>query len=162
MDREDRPTRGYPHIAIEKRTELVMKTQMKSRIWFLPLLALLSAPHLASAYYDPGVQRWINRDPKGELGFEVLTQGYTSPLGDGPNPYRLVANDSLNRMDPYGLQGKCLYACARIMTFFRVFVCVLAESNDCDFCIPGFIAELDSKGYHVLEPVVLPCPCKRS
>jgi hypothetical protein len=40
-----------------------MKTQMKPMIWSLALLALFSTPHLASAYYDPGVQRWINRDP---------------------------------------------------------------------------------------------------
>jgi len=40
-----------------------MKTQSKALVWTLALLALLSATNLASAYYDPGVQRWINRDP---------------------------------------------------------------------------------------------------
>jgi hypothetical protein len=40
-----------------------MKTQIKPIIWFLTLLALFSAPRLASGYYDPGVQRWVNRDP---------------------------------------------------------------------------------------------------
>jgi hypothetical protein len=32
-----------------------MKTQMKPTIWFLTLLALFSAPYVASAYHDPGV-----------------------------------------------------------------------------------------------------------
>ena len=47
-----------------------MKIHQKPLIKFLTLLAVLSGPHLASAYYDPGVQRWINRDPLEEPGFE--------------------------------------------------------------------------------------------
>jgi hypothetical protein len=66
-----------------------MKTQMKRALWFLILLALLSAPHLASAYYDPGVQRWMNRDPVQEWG--------------GPNVYTYVGNNPINAVDPYGL-----------------------------------------------------------
>lgn len=65
-----------------------MKTQMKPMIWLLTLLALLSAPHLASAYYDPGVQRWINRDPLGEKGSRNASQ--------------FVANNPPNEMDPLG------------------------------------------------------------
>jgi len=53
-----------------ERETYVMKTQMKPLLSFLILLALLSGPHLASAYYDPGVQRWINRDPA-EEGFDL-------------------------------------------------------------------------------------------
>jgi uncharacterized protein RhaS with RHS repeats len=56
---------------------------------FLTLLAVLSGPHLASAYYDPGVQRWINRDPVQEWG--------------GPNVYTYVGNDPINYVDPLGL-----------------------------------------------------------
>ena len=67
----------------------VMKTQIKPMIWFLSLLASLSAPHLASAYYDPGVQRWINRDPIGERG--------------GLNLYKFTANSPVNDLDPQGL-----------------------------------------------------------
>src|SRR5208283_1670844 len=26
-------------------------------------------------YYDPNLQRWVNRDPIGEVGFEVLRRG---------------------------------------------------------------------------------------
>src|SRR5664280_1804475 len=66
-----------------------MKAQMKPPIRFLILLAVLSAPHLASAYYDPGVQRWINRDPIQELG--------------GRNLYAFVKNTPIKRFDVWGL-----------------------------------------------------------
>jgi hypothetical protein len=50
-----------------------MKTQMKPILWALTLMALFSAPNLASAYYDPGIQRWINRDPVAdESGLRAL------------------------------------------------------------------------------------------
>ena len=52
------------------------------------LLALLSSSHMASAYYDPGVQRWVNRDPLEETG--------------GINLYRFVLNQPLSQIDPFG------------------------------------------------------------
>lgn len=64
-----------------------MKTQIKL-IWILPLLALFCAPRLASAFYDPGVQRWINRGPNGEDG--------------GPNLYKPVLNSPLQCVDALG------------------------------------------------------------
>jgi uncharacterized protein RhaS with RHS repeats len=66
-----------------------MKVQTKPLIRFLTLLALLAAPHLASAYYDPGVQRWINRDPIQE--------------GGGMNVYTYVLNEPSMQVDPLGL-----------------------------------------------------------
>jgi RHS repeat-associated protein len=39
-------------------------------------------------FYEPGLQRWINRDPIGELG--------------GRNLYRVVRNSPMNRFDPWG------------------------------------------------------------
>ena len=48
----------------------------------------LSAPHLASAYYDPGVQRWINRDPIQEVV--------------GPNLYAFVYNAPEGLVDTFG------------------------------------------------------------
>jgi len=36
-------------------------------ILIIPLLTLI-CQHTASAYYDPGVQRWINRDPISDAG----------------------------------------------------------------------------------------------
>ncbi len=40
-------------------------------------------------FYDPGVQRWLNRDPIGEIG--------------GLNLHEFVVNSPLNLVDPYGL-----------------------------------------------------------
>jgi uncharacterized protein RhaS with RHS repeats len=45
-----------------------MNTLSETLFSFLTLLALFSLPQAASAYYDPGVQRWINRDPIGRMG----------------------------------------------------------------------------------------------
>jgi hypothetical protein len=42
----------------------------------------------ASAYYDPGVQRWINRDPAGEV--------------TGRNLYSFLGNGAVARADPDG------------------------------------------------------------
>jgi hypothetical protein len=44
----------------------------------------------AQAYYDPSLQRWINRDPIGEKG--------------GMNLYQYVGNSPLARTDPNGEQ----------------------------------------------------------
>jgi len=66
-----------------------MKIHAKLLVRLLALATLLSAVPLASAYYDPGVQRWISRDPAGVRG--------------GINLYTLVGNDSLARIDGLGL-----------------------------------------------------------
>jgi hypothetical protein len=55
----------------------------------LSVLALLSAAPAASAYYDPGVQRWINRDPAGKE--------------EGVNLYAFAENNPLSHHDPLGL-----------------------------------------------------------
>jgi RHS repeat-associated core domain len=54
-------------------------------------------------FYDSSLQRWINRDPKGEEGFELLNHGNPSPVGDGPNAYLFVRNDPIFGDDPLGL-----------------------------------------------------------
>jgi len=76
----------------KKRLELVMKRQIRQVVWFVALLVLLSTSHVASAYYDPGVQRWINRDPIGERG--------------GLNLYCFVGNAPTGKIDPRGRYGK--------------------------------------------------------
>jgi hypothetical protein len=51
----------------------------------VPCLVLLASAQLAGAWYDPGVQRWINRDPLGERG--------------GVNLYRPMANNTVGNVD---------------------------------------------------------------
>jgi hypothetical protein len=50
---------------------------------------LLTAVHFASAFYDPTLGRWINRDPIGEQG--------------GPNLHGFVGNNPILKVDPFGL-----------------------------------------------------------
>ena len=98
-----------------------MKTQMKRLLGFLTLLALFSVPHPASAYYDPGMQRWINRDPLATAGIKP-PQFLYKPEGSfraftiydehggpgekwpwvGANLYRYDENCPINQVDPYG------------------------------------------------------------
>ncbi len=67
-------------------------------------------------FYDPALQRWLNRDPLGEPGFHAIrhvAEGKTRPgrltvgaeLTAGPNLYWFVGNRPINVTDPLGLQG---------------------------------------------------------
>jgi hypothetical protein len=59
----------------------------KPNVALTPLLALLLITSAtASAWYDPGLQRWINRDPDGEPGVELLHKSKGS-RATGPAPY---------------------------------------------------------------------------
>jgi RHS repeat-associated protein len=56
-------------------------------------------------YYDPNLQRWANRDPIGELGFELLCwrKPVGAPLNDyWSNPYNFVLNNPSNNVDLNG------------------------------------------------------------
>jgi RHS repeat-associated protein len=66
----------------------------------------------AHAYYDPGAQRWINRDPIGEPGFELL-RGIRMPNNGYPNLYVFVGNDPVQGIDELGLAyGNPIPPCA--------------------------------------------------
>jgi len=69
-----------------------------------PVLAVITAVWLltltnASAFYDPGAQRWINRDPIQERG--------------GVNLSAYVENQPLALSDPYGLDVRRGWDCVR-------------------------------------------------
>ena len=65
-----------------------MKTRTKL-IWILVIVfTLLSNLQIATAYYDPSAQRWLNRDP-------ILERG-------GINLYRSFGNNSINYIDTDG------------------------------------------------------------
>jgi hypothetical protein len=70
-----------------------MKRNTNAWLRLLGVLILFSVAPLASAYYDPGVQRWINRDPKGEDG--------------GINLYEPILNDLVGNLDYLGLKTAC-------------------------------------------------------
>lgn len=69
-----------------------MKTQRYLLKVLLLLLSLWAWPQAVHAYYDPGAQRWINRDPIGEEG--------------GYNLYVVALNSMVNKTDPFGLAEK--------------------------------------------------------
>ncbi len=59
-------------------------------------------------FYDPYLQRWVNRDPIKEPGFNLLigSQG-TFHLDEAKNLYAFVQNDPLYSIDNWGLVKKC-------------------------------------------------------
>jgi uncharacterized protein RhaS with RHS repeats len=65
-----------------------MKAKTNAFLITVALLAFWVGLCNASAFYDPGTQRWLNRDPIGELG--------------GLNLYGFVSNDPLDRLDLFG------------------------------------------------------------
>jgi len=93
-----------------------MKTRMNVAGMVLMLLALLSSPHTASAYYDPGVQRWINRDPLGEPGFETKRSFTTRGRINTHFSYVFVLNGPINFTDGVGLAVNDPPGCADGMT----------------------------------------------
>lgn len=82
-----------------------MKTQIRPLLKLLALLALFSAPHPTPAYYDPGVQRWITRDPL-----------ETAEIAQGPNCYAFVENDAVRHWDADGRELGYEYCCDGRMT----------------------------------------------
>ena len=54
-------------------------------------------------FYDPGLQRWPNRDPVEDLGFATIAHRITLDGGIGPDPYIFVANSPLDDIDAHGL-----------------------------------------------------------
>jgi RHS repeat-associated protein len=58
--------------------------------WLLCAVGLwLLSQQCGRCFYDPGLQRWLNRDPIGELG--------------GLNLYTFARNDSVDKYDAFGL-----------------------------------------------------------
>jgi hypothetical protein len=73
-----------------------MKIIPKLSIHLLNLLLLVFACGPAAAYYDPGVQRWLNRDGLAE--------------GGGINLFKAVLNNPVSEVDPLGLYADPLGA----------------------------------------------------
>src|ERR1700686_2675384 len=55
-------------------------------------------------FYDPNLQRWINRDPVGESGFRAIRGRDTAVLMRNPNLYGFVANSPEQNVDFLGLK----------------------------------------------------------
>jgi len=60
----------------------------------------------ASAFYDSGAQRWLNRDPIEENGFEILRERNAVMVlidGQSKDLYRFIDNSAINTVDWFGL-----------------------------------------------------------
>lgn len=68
----------------------------------LAVFVLLSVSQLASAFYDPTLSRWLNRDPSFDLGFRDLPH-ITSRSSYGQGLYSFLDNRVVNSIDSYGL-----------------------------------------------------------
>ena len=68
----------------------IKKTRTNMILLVLTMLAYFSSLHLASAFYDPGAQRWLNRDP-------ILEKG-------GINLFAFVLNRPIDLGDIHGLR----------------------------------------------------------
>jgi hypothetical protein len=89
-----------------------MKTCTNASLRLLSVLALLSVAPQASAYYDPGVQRWINRDPLTDIAIPTSDSrslffvfGARAETWGGANIYEFVRNNSLIAVDADGRFG---------------------------------------------------------
>jgi RHS repeat-associated protein len=54
-------------------------------------------------FYDPILQRWVNRDPVREAGFSLVRRDSSHSIDDDVNLYTFVRNGPLNQVDPFGL-----------------------------------------------------------
>jgi RHS repeat-associated protein len=66
-------------------------------------------------YYDPNLQRWLNRDPIGESGFDTLRRRDDSADTHEANSYEFVHNDPVDKLDPNGL---FIWLCTRHVAGF--------------------------------------------
>jgi hypothetical protein len=79
-----------------------MKTKLNLTKIALVVLALFGSLHNASAYYDPGVQRWLNRDPISEKGHAILRNNQLY-LARSHYDFVFVENTGPNKIDAEGL-----------------------------------------------------------
>src|SRR5207249_9602456 len=54
-------------------------------------------------FYDPNLQRWLNRDPLADVGFKFVRALPVPRVFGESNLYTFVMNDGVNNIDSYGL-----------------------------------------------------------
>lgn len=76
------------------------RKKSRLQLTYAALLLLLSVAGV-SAYYDPGPQRWLNRDPLGNQGFAQIA--HRAGAYDR-NQYRFTVNSPLRWFDKFSLE----------------------------------------------------------
>ena len=117
--------------------------------------------HWASGKYDflyrwyyPILQRWPNRDPLGEPGFEILRRpnaygmmrflGGIAERAEGPDLYEFVANDPIKLFDSLGLDMNNP-VCQSLQTQFDFILGLAAR----------FLASGDEEGWAEMQGILL-------
>lgn len=80
-----------------------MKSSLNRLVLFLSLMLMLATARV-SAYYDPGVQRWINRDPINEPGFDVRDYPRSARASYYGYDFTFVRNAPVALVDSFGLK----------------------------------------------------------
>ena len=91
-------------------------------------------------WYAPGVQRWLNRDPINELGFEQFNYPRAWRASYHGHDYGFLANQPLSLIDPFGLikWGKtCKQGDKDKIKNGFTQRCKDAKSSDCFKCLDG-------------------------
>ncbi len=113
-------------------------------------------------FYDPNLQRWINREPLGDLGHRTQTEvaPYTNPFqmaaalrpdqsplyGDimDPNAYRFIGNDAVDQQDFDGRKSLLIICVSGTATFCSdAVICISALSKICSMgviCSAGVVS----------------------
>lgn len=105
------------------------------------VIVLLSVVQIASAFYDPAPQRWVNRDPMGEPGVEPLLAKQDRKIQpQEASLYKFLANNPVSQMDALGLWYDTITAYMRGCTTFPT-----AQSRCGCYCAPVTTGSSDSK-----------------
>jgi len=97
-----------------------MKPTRQNLVSSIALFILFATVQFASAFYDPSVGRWLNRDPMGDeftntglgrLGVPMVD--IKIELIEHPNLYAFTRNSAVNISDPFGLWCVTLMTCTR-------------------------------------------------
>ena len=88
-----------------------MKFKTNILLIILALLIYCSGLCTASAFYDPGAQRWVNRDPFEEIGFTIKQNRWVYlPLNEEfSNMYIFIRNEPIDYFDYFGLTSLLYY-----------------------------------------------------
>jgi len=112
---------------------------MKATKLILPALLIIFWVQIASAFYDPNLGRWINRDPIGESGFELTQNHAGAGWVSGSLQYTFVANDPISHVDFLGLELRFANNCSasQITQITTEFAnrCASARAANCFRCL---------------------------
>lgn len=89
-------------------------------------------------FYAPQWQRWLNRDPLNELGFQAVNE-FTQPINfrEEQNLYKFAQNNPFIKIDPVGLLSKEVLDAledAYRMARRKWFACVCLDSVTAFYC----------------------------